>query len=178
MQTNMTNYNNFHASLAKEQDAGAQEQLARFYDMYFSNYNPIPVDYNSGYGMYLQHGGVDRILLSRGSTFSQLWIQEKISLKNHDNFLFEIEKKSGAEGWGISPQERADYLVYYMGGEIYIFQYEALKTWLRANLKSLRANYYFKTDNHNVIIPKSKVFEELNAEVVNVIALDKNLNRI
>lgn len=174
----MKQYNNFYQDLAKEQDTEAQEHLQGFYKRHFSTYEPLYVDYNTDYGMFLQRAGVDRILLSKGKQFKQLWIQEKIAFNNYPNFLFEYQKKSGAEGWGIAPEEKSEYLIYYMNKRIYLFHYESLKQYLRSKLDEFIDMYYLKTDNHNIVIPKRRVFEELNKTQLNVIEFDEYYNRV
>lgn len=174
-------YNNFNEQLAKEQNPEVQEHLTAFYLMYFSNYEVVSIDYNNPYGMFLQHAGVDKVLLKKypnGNFKEQKLIQEKIVFSSYPNFLFEYERKSGAEGWAISLDEKPDYLLYYMNGDIYIFYFEALRKWLRDNKELFIRKYRKDTDNKNFMIPIDYVMRTLNKENLNVIKFNKDLERL
>lgn len=163
----MKNYNNFTDELKKEQDSTAQHIIQAFYHDNFHKWRAEYIDYSTPYGRILQHAGVDRVLTkenSYGSITSQLWIQEKITFKKYNKLLFEYEKRSGAEGWAISYEERADWLVYYMDGTIYLINFKKLREWLRDNLEEFKASYRFDTDNKNVIIPIDKIRYNMNKE--------------
>lgn len=171
-------YNNFEQDLRREQDVEAQEHIQAFYKRYFSNYEAKFVEYDESYGKYLQHAGVDRVLTYNGTPFKQYWVQEKVIFSDYPNFLFEYEKKSGAEGWAISNSEKADYLLYYMNGTFYIFHFGLLRKWLRENLELFIYKYRKDTDNKNLMIPIDTAIRELNKEYVTVIGIDKELERI
>lgn len=83
------------------------------------------------------------------------WIQEKVLQSNYPNFMFEYKKRSGVDGWAISKQEKADWLVYYMAGTIYMMKFDDVRAFLIENLDLFKRKYYFKTDNHNVNVPKA-----------------------
>lgn len=171
-------YTNFEQDLRREQDKGKQEHIQEFYEVYFKNYEAHAVEYDESYGKYLQHAGVDRVLTYKGTPFKQYWVQEKVIFSDYPNFLFEYEKKSGAEGWAISDSEKADYLLYYMNGTFYIFHFESLRKWLKDNLKLFIYKYRKDTDNKNLMIPINTVIRELNKEYTSVIEVNKELERV
>lgn len=154
----MGNWNNFNSDLKKEQDATAQANLEAFYQKYLPDYQAMYVEYDQAGGKFLQHAGVDKIFAKYnqyGSITSQLWIQEKVLSSNYPNFMVEYQKKSGAKGWGLCPHEKADFIVYYMAGTIYVMKYSDLRSYVTDNLEELKSKYYYKTDNHNINIPKA-----------------------
>lgn len=160
----MSNYNNFHQDLAKENDQGARERLSRFYQRVFPQLTATQVDYNTDYGKFLQSAGVDIILHQAnyyGGIQKQYWLQEKVTFKKYPNLLFEYEKKSGAPGWAISPQEKADFLLYYQDGDIYLMPFQQVRTYISKHLERLKQTAYIKTDNHNVRL----AIEELQQNV-------------
>lgn len=161
-----TAYNNFQSDLKKEQDTKAQANIAAFYKKFTGGgWKVLFVDYEVGYGNLLQHAGVDRILVkenSYGTPTKQVWVQEKVTFNKYPNMMFEYEKKSGAEGWAISDDEKAEWLLYYMDGTIYWINFPKLREYLQNNIKSLRFKYYFKTDNKNVNVPIHEIMYNLN----------------
>lgn len=100
--------NNFQECLNKENDALAQAHLNLFYSTYYSEWNKQRINFDEGYGNYLQIAGVDTVLSklnAYGGISEQLFYQEKVVFKKYDAILFEIEKKSGAKGWATNPRE-------------------------------------------------------------------------
>ena len=161
----MTNtYSDFNSDLKKEQDTTARDNLTRFYQAKLPEFEIQMIDYNSDYGKFLQTAGVDIILTkynSYGGIKKQHWIQEKVTFKKYDSLLFEYEKKSGAKGWAVSPDEKADFLLYYLAGDIVFVSFPSVRKYIQDNLDRLKAQSYIKTDNHNIFIS----IEELQKNV-------------
>jgi hypothetical protein len=169
----MDDYNNFHKALAKEKDKKAQARLRAFYKKYFKSYKVIDVDFKTGYAKYMQLAGVDKILYKQAGN-KQIWIQEKVCSKNYPNVLFEYKKKSGALGWAICPNEKSKYIVYYMDGEILLFDTVELREWLTDNLERFKQKYLKQTDNFNLVIPKDIVYDSLDVKVYELADYWKN----
>lgn len=168
---NQVDYSNFHKDLRKEQDYKAQANIAAFYRKFAGNYRALFVDYESDYGKYLQHAGVDRILVKEnhyGTPIKQLWVQEKVTFNKYPKMMFEYEKKSGAKGWAISDDERAEWLLFYMDGTIYLIDFPKLREYLQANLKQFRAKYFFQTDNKNINVPITELVYNLNKDDIGI----------
>lgn len=152
----MTDYNNFKHYLKKEQNEEAREYLNAWYKEQFPDFEIEIIDYESQNGNYLQHNGVDVILYKKnkyGGIEKQYWVQEKIVFAQYNKLMFEYKKASGADGWAVDPLEKADYLVYYHDGNIYLMQYREVRAYIRENLPLFKARYAFKTDNYNVNVP-------------------------
>lgn len=159
------NYNNFHESLKKEQDLQARENLDQFYKIHFPDFKIDIIDYNSNEnGKYLQTMGVDVVATKYNyyDSISKMYlIQEKITFKEYNSLMFEFKKKSGADGWAVSNFEKSDIIVYYQDTNIYSFNFNSLRTYLRENLNELIEKGYYKTDNHNIIVPISTLEENV-----------------
>lgn len=160
----MKNYDNFKESLLKETDVMARENIDRLYRNKFPSYQQQMIDYDSDYGRFLQSAGVDVILFNEnyyGGLKTQYWIQEKITFRKYDKLLFEYEKHSGAKGWAISPSERADFLLYYQDGDVYIMNFDDIRNYVTENLERLKKTGYVRTDNHNVLVPIKELQQNL-----------------
>lgn len=149
--------NNFQECLNKENDALAQAHLNLFYSTYYSEWNKQRINFDEGYGNYLQIAGVDTVLSklnAYGGISEQLFYQEKVVFKKYDAILFEIEKKSGAKGWATNPREKADILLFQQIDDIYLFDFRKLSAYIREHHTEYKQ---IQTDNKNIIITKKEL---------------------
>lgn len=162
-------YTNFKEALGKEQDTGARGKLNKFYSQLLKGYEITYIDYEAHeYGKFLQSSGVDMVATkynSYGSIQKQFFFQEKITFNRYSRLLFEYEKRSGEEGWATSMQEKADFLVYYQDGRIYLIDFAECREYLRKNLAQLKLSGYCRTDNHNVLVSITELEKHVKMEV-------------
>lgn len=162
-------YSNFKEALGREKDTGARGKLNKFYSKLLKGYEITYIDYEAHeYGKFLQSSGVDMIATkynSYGSIQKQFFFQEKITFNRYSRLLFEYEKRSGEEGWATSMQEKADFLVYYQDGRIYLIDFNECREYLRKNLSTLKLIGYCKTDNHNVLVSITELEKNVKMEV-------------
>jgi hypothetical protein len=159
-------YRNFHEALKKEKNPIAQEHLTAFYNKKMKGYEIQEVPYEDFYERCFQRSGVDKILYKGDKeNFKYFYIQEKVLDSNYPNVMFEYKRKSGKDGWAICEDEISHYTVIYMAGEILVFDTKELRKWLTSNLEQFKEKYYYKTDNHNVNIPKSIIYDSLDVKV-------------
>lgn len=163
--TNMS----FNQALLKENDSEARKQLNKYYSELLEGYEITYIDYNEHeYGKFLQSSGVDMISTKYneyGSIQKQFFFQEKITFNRYSRLLFEYEKRSGEEGWATSMQEKADFLVYYQAGRIYLIDFAECREYLRKNLAQLKLSGYCRTDNHNVLVSITELEKHVKMEV-------------
>lgn len=165
-------YNNFKEALGKEQDKGARGKLNKFYSQLLEGYEITYIDYNAHeYGKFLQSSGVDMVATkynAYGGVHKQFFFQEKITFNRYNRLLFEYKKASGVDGWATSLQEKADFLVYYQDGLIYLIDYNECREYIRNNLNTLKLNGYCKTDNHNVLVSITELKKHVRMELYEI----------
>lgn len=169
---NSTNYN-FQADLRMEANPIAQNTLQNFYKFHLPQYTVSKVEYEGLLGKTLQTMGVDKIATQYnvfGNIEHQLLIQEKIranvKFKQYNDIIFEIEKKSGKQGWAIAPEEKADFLVVYYSDVILLMKMDEIKAWLGNpdTLETYKNKYAFPTDNYNLKVPLHEVEQHITVK--------------
>lgn len=165
-------YTNFKEAIDKEQDTGARGKLNKFYSELLKGYEITYIDYEAHeYGKFLQSSGVDMVATkynSYGGVHKQFFFQEKITFNRYNRLLFEYEKRSGVDGWATCLQEKADYLVYYQDGLIYLIDYNECREYIRNNLGTLKLNGYCRTDNHNVLVSIAELKKNVRMQLYEI----------
>lgn len=153
----------FADSLLKEKNGTNRAKINAFYELVFPAYEVTIIDYDAHeYGKFLQASGVDTVLTKYnkyGSIDKQIYIQEKIIQNKYKKMMFEYKKASGNAGWATCPREKADLLLYFMNGDIYLMNFRQMRKYIVNNLDSLIQQGYYKTDNYNVNVPITQLQE-------------------